>query len=114
MKKRWFLLLGLCLLVVIGCDSRSEPEVGGLQEIPTPAPSSALLIDQTAGDAPLDVVFRIAAPDPARIVQIELDFEGDGTFDAFHTSVAEVNEDGLRYTYTEAGRYFPRLRLGDT
>lgn len=67
---------------------------------------AGLVVSPRMGTAPLSVTFFLQLDRP--VVQIELDFDGDGTTDFTGPSV-----DGLTFTYGQAGLYVPTAVLTD-
>jgi PKD repeat protein len=102
---------------VVPYDVRSNSEgtlsaASSVQQGVAGAPVAVLTADVTAGVAPLTVTFDSSASSDTNgtIVKHELDFEGDGSFDASQAASFVA----VQHTFTATGRYDARLRVTDS
>lgn len=79
-----------------------------VQAAPPGSPTVTLNANPSTGNAPLAVNFSTTINNSggSSIVQYEIDFTGDGTFDFTSSATGSAS-----YSYTVAGTYFPRLRV---
>jgi sugar lactone lactonase YvrE len=75
----------------------------------TGSPTDAVILRPSpeSGTAPLQVTFSVSSPRP--IVQVALDFDGNGTVDFRGPSL-----DGQRFTYSQPGLYVASVVVTDT